>query len=58
MSQQDPKQFMSSYERHNRYEGRDGQARASNAHSGRGHWVSDNRRGGGADEYQSKRRRF
>uniref|UniRef100_A0AAR5PVJ7 RRM domain-containing protein n=1 Tax=Dendroctonus ponderosae TaxID=77166 RepID=A0AAR5PVJ7_DENPD len=56
---EDPKQFMSSYERHNRYEGRDGgQARASNAHSGRGHWVSDNRRGGGADEYQSKRRRF
>ncbi|XP_066155503.1 hrp65 protein-like isoform X1 [Euwallacea fornicatus] len=52
----EPKQFMSSYERHNRYEGREGQGRASNA--GRGHWVSDNRRAGNQDDYQSKRRRF
>lgn len=51
----DQKQFMSSYERHNRYDGRD-QGRASN--SGRGHWVSENRRGGGGDDYPNKRRRF
>ncbi|XP_076261511.1 protein no-on-transient A-like [Rhynchophorus ferrugineus] len=50
----DQKQFMSSYERHNRYEGRDAPIRGSNSHGARGHWVNDNRR----DEYQNKRRRF
>ncbi|KAF7267126.1 hypothetical protein GWI33_019620 [Rhynchophorus ferrugineus] len=46
----DQKQFMSSYERHNRYEGRDAPIRGSNSHGARGHWVNDNRR----DEYQNK----
>lgn len=46
---------MSSYERHNRFDGRGGQGRQN---PGRGHWVSDKRRGGIQDDYQNKRRRF
>ncbi|XP_050313385.1 hrp65 protein-like isoform X2 [Anthonomus grandis grandis] len=51
------KQFMSSYERHNRFEGRDNQSRGGSHGGNRGHWVSD-RRGGGNDDFQNKRRRF
>ncbi|XP_030762505.1 hrp65 protein-like isoform X1 [Sitophilus oryzae] len=50
----EPKQFMSSYERRSRYEGREASGRGSNTHGQRGHWVNDNRR----DDYQNKRRRF
>ncbi|XP_060530480.1 hypoxia up-regulated protein 1 [Cylas formicarius] len=49
----DPKQFMSSYERHNRYEGHENVGSRGSNVGGRGHWVSDRR-----DDFQNKRRRF
>ncbi|CAH1155161.1 unnamed protein product [Phaedon cochleariae] len=52
----DPKSFMSMYEQDsgNRFEGRSSSSRGGS--DNRGHWVSENRRGG--EDYPTKRRRF
>lgn len=57
---QEPKAFLNSYERNNRYEGGErGQGGMRGGHmggGGRGHWGNDNR--GVRDDYPNKRRRY